>query len=243
MVEVNEMYRIPISRKWSWLLVVLFVQIVLLAVPLAKAQSDADARQVLSEMLFVTETTIRQVEALKSRGYSSDRTFKESEKIANIYNQAFFRLGEQLEGLGVAGKSYAESPEGKQMMDQVNAGMKRVKQAFFEANAPVIEKDFGRIYVSDGDKIKAKYEFSANYMRGIRGLDKSTRDEMIGKRPVRGLPLWLTSIVNFEFQIMLVGKKGDRAGFQSEELAPLKVFSSVFGFVFFPDLRVDVLKR
>ncbi len=52
----------------------------------------------------------------------------------------------------------------------------------------------------------------------------------------------LTLILNFEFQIMLVGKKGDGAGFQSEELAPFQVFGSVFGFVFFLDLAIDVLK-
>ena len=59
---------------------------------------------------------------------------------------------------------------------------------------------------------------------------------------MRGLPLWLTSIVDFEFQIMLVGKKGDGAGFQSEELAPLQVFSAVFGSVFFLDIAIDLLK-
>jgi hypothetical protein len=52
----------------------------------------------------------------------------------------------------------------------------------------------------------------------------------------------LTLVVYFEFQIVLVGKKSDGAGFQSEELAPLQVFSAVFGSVFFLDIAIDLLK-
>jgi hypothetical protein len=42
----------------------------------------------------------------------------------------------------------------------------------------------------------------------------------------------LTLVVYFKFQIVFVGKESDGARFQSEELAPLHVFSSVFGSVF-----------
>jgi hypothetical protein len=52
----------------------------------------------------------------------------------------------------------------------------------------------------------------------------------------------LILVVYFEFQIVLVGKKSDGAGFQSEELAPLQVFSAVFGSVFFLDIAIDLLK-
>jgi len=52
----------------------------------------------------------------------------------------------------------------------------------------------------------------------------------------------LILVVNFEFQIVFVGEKGDCAGSQSEELTPLQIFSSVFGSVLFPDIAIDLLK-
>ena len=52
----------------------------------------------------------------------------------------------------------------------------------------------------------------------------------------------LILVVNFEFQIVFVGEKGDCAGSQSEELTPLQIFSSVFGSVLFPDIAIDILK-
>lgn len=173
------MHRTPSSRRWNWLFVILLIQVGPAGVPPANAEADSEARQILSEMLQLTEYTLRRIDELKSRGYNADHTFEESGHIANSYNQAILRLGERLDGLGAASRSFVETREGKQLMQQVNMEMKRVKQALLRINDPVEERDFGTFEISGEDKTKAKYEFIANYLRGVRVTDGSSTDELI----------------------------------------------------------------
>ena len=52
----------------------------------------------------------------------------------------------------------------------------------------------------------------------------------------------LTLVAYFEFQVVFVGNKSDSAGFQSEKLAAIQVFSAIFCSVPFLDIAVDLLK-
>lgn len=78
-------------------------------------------------------------------------------------------------GLGAAaGRAFAEAGEGKLLMRQVNAEMKRVKQALIGLNEPVEERDFGVFAISDQGRTRAKYELIVNYLRGVTVTDGSS---------------------------------------------------------------------